>query len=36
MVECSLCHEEYSEAHIEFHLVGVHGMDGPKEMYIGK
>ena len=33
MVECNLCKEEYSETHIEFHLVGVHGVDGPKEMY---
>ena len=33
MVECNLCKEEYSETHIEFHLVGVHGVDGPKEVY---
>ena len=33
MVQCNLCEEEYSEIHIELHLVGVHGVDGPKEMY---
>ena len=33
MVECNLCEEKYSETHIEFHLVGVHGVAGPKEMY---
>ena len=34
MVQCHLCKDEYSETHMEFHLVGVHGVDGPKEMYI--
>ena len=34
MVLCRLCQDEYSETHMEFHLVGVHGVDGPKEMYI--
>ena len=34
MVQCRLCKDEYSETHMEFHLVGVHGVDGPKEMYI--
>ena len=34
MIECNLCKEEYPESHIEFHLVGVHGVAGPKEMYI--
>ena len=33
MVQCRLCKDEYSETHMEFHLVGVHGVDGPKEMY---
>ena len=33
MVECNLCKEEYTESHIEYHLVGVHGVEGPKEMY---
>ena len=33
MVKCNICQEEYSESHIEFHLVGVHGVDGPKEVY---
>ena len=31
--KCYLCGDEYSETHIEFHLVGVHGVAGPKEMY---
>ena len=34
MVKCNLCKEEYPETKIEFHLVGVHGVAGPKEMYI--
>ena len=33
MVICNLCEAEYSETHIEIHLVGVHGVGGPKEMY---
>ena len=33
MEKCNLCQEKYSETHIEFHLVGVHGADGPKEVY---
>ena len=30
MVECNLCKEKYSETHIEVHLVGVHGVAGPR------
>ena len=33
MVKCHLCGDEYSETHIEIHLVGVHGVSGPKEVY---
>ena len=36
IVECNLCKEEYADTHIEFHLVGVHGVAGPKEMYISE
>ena len=27
MVKCHLCNENYSESQIEFHMVGVHGVD---------
>ena len=33
-VRCKLCGEKYPYNHIESHVVGVHGLDGPKEMYI--
>ena len=33
MVQCHLCGDQYSETHIEFHLVGVHGVSGPKEVH---
>ena len=26
MVICGICKEEYAESHIEFHLLGVHGV----------
>ena len=29
----SVCGDQYSETHIEFHLVGVHGVSGPKEVH---
>ena len=32
-VQCNLCTDRYPETHMESHLVGVHGVDGPKEMY---
>ena len=33
VVECDLCKDEFPEDHMEQHLVAVHGIDGPKEMY---
>ena len=32
-VQCNFCKDRYPETHMESHLVGVHGVDGPKEMY---
>ena len=34
VVQCKLCGEKYPDNHLESHVVGVHGLDGPKEMYI--
>ena len=33
VVKCNVCKDEYPENQIEQHLVGVHGLSGPKEMY---
>ena len=33
-VRCKLCGDKYPYAHMESHVIGVHGLDGPKEMYI--
>ena len=33
VVQCNICEDKYPENEIESHLVGVHGVDGPKEMY---
>ena len=33
VVQCKLCGEKYPDNHLESHVVGVHGLDGPKEMY---
>ena len=33
-VLCKLCGDKYPYTHMESHVVGVHGLDGPKEMYI--
>ena len=33
-VQCKICRDIYTYNHIEFHAVGVHGLYGPKEMYI--
>ena len=33
-VRCKLCGDIYPKDQMEFHLVGIHGLDGPKEMYI--
>ena len=32
-LQCKLCKDSYEETQIEAHLVGVHGEEGPKEMY---
>ena len=32
-VRCKLCGDKYPYNHIESHVVGVHGLDGPIEMY---
>ena len=33
-VQCKLCGDKYPNTHMESHVVAVHGLDGPKEMYI--
>ena len=33
-VHCKLCGEKYPYMHLESHVVGVHGLDGPREMYV--
>ena len=33
-VQCKLCGDKYPYNHMESHVIGVHGLDGPKEMYI--
>ena len=33
-VRCKLCGEKYLYMHLESHIVGVHGLDGPREMYV--
>ena len=33
-VQCKHCGGKYPYKHMEVHVVGVHGLDGPKEMYI--
>lgn len=33
-VQCKLCGDKYPYTHMESHVVGVHGLDGPIEMYI--
>ena len=37
MVICGICKEEYTESHIEFHLLGVHGVaNGNVVVYLEK
>ena len=33
-VQCKICGDKYPDNHMESHVVAVHGLDGPKEMYI--
>jgi tripartite motif-containing protein 2/3 len=33
-VWCKLCGDKYPYNHMESHVVGVHGLNGPKEMYM--
>ena len=33
-IQCKLCGDKYPYNHMESHVIGVHGLDGPKEMYI--
>ena len=35
LLPCKFCEDEYPETQIEKHLVGEHGVDGPKENIIG-
>ena len=32
MVICGICKEDYNETHIEFHLLGVHGVANAYEV----
>ena len=33
-VQCNVCGDKYPDDHMESHVVGVHVLDGPKEIYI--
>ena len=33
-VRCKLCGDKYPYNHMESHVVGVHGLDGPREIYM--
>ena len=35
LLQCKFCDDEYPETQIEKHLVGEHGVDGPKENVVG-
>ena len=33
-VQCKICGDKYPYNHMESHVTGVHGLDGPVEMYV--
>ena len=35
LLQCKFCDDEFPKTQIEKHLVGEHGVDGPKENVIG-